>query len=226
LSGGDVLLQRDKIIISAYSESGFDLWNVSQANRGALKAIIGIEPQNLNKLQNDYRPRSDAGDRKGDPPLLGKDVIPELLRRKVLVYIIGRHHLHYGPQIADPSQVHLLPRQPASVFRYPPDPTVNDFVKYRIHRMMVPADDPFMLDAEKAILDALAARGISGSAALRAIFGPKGNEDATGNDGVDRWYSHQFALSGGDEMQLDPSAVYDKPVKYRTWFEVAVHEIG
>jgi hypothetical protein len=33
-------------------------------------------------------------------------------------------------------------------------------------------------------------------------------------------------LSGGDEMQLDSSGVYDKPVTYRTWFQVAVHELA
>jgi hypothetical protein len=227
LGGADIVLTRDKLVISAYSESGFDLWHASQANRDSLKAIIGIEPQNVNTVQNDYRPKDpQTGNRIGAPPLIGKDVIPELLKRKVLVYIIGRHHLHYGPQIPDPSKVRRLPQQPAAVFRYPPDPSVNDFVKYRVHRVVAPADYPFMLPDESAILAGLAARGITGAAVLKVIFGPKGNEDRSGGDGVQRWYSHQFALSGGDEMHLDPSGVYGKPVTYRTWFQVAVHEIG
>ncbi len=227
LSGSDVLLKRDKLVISAYSESGYDLWHVSRANQDALKAIIGIEPQNMNSVQNDYR-QTDAssGDRTGPAPLLGKDVIPELLKRKVLVYIIGRHHLQYGPQIADPSKLHRLPQHPVAVFRYPPDPSVNDFIKYRVHRMLVPADDPYLLPHEAALLATLAARGISGAAVLPVIFGPKSNQDATGNDGVDRWYSHHFALTGGEEMHLDPSGVYGKPVRYNTWFQLAVHEIG
>lgn len=225
-SGGDVLLKRDKLVISAYSESGFDLWNVSRANQDALKAVIGIEPQNVNSIQNDYRPKDDAGERQGDPPLLGKDVIPELLKRKVQVYIIGRHHLQYGPKITDPSKLHRLPKDPASVFRYPPDPSVNDFIKYRVHRMLVPGDDPFLLPGEAEILAALAMRGISGSAVLPVIFGPKGNQDVSVRDGVSRWYSHHFALSGGDDLQLDASGVYGKPIKYNTWFQVAVHEIG
>jgi hypothetical protein len=225
-SGGDVLLTRDKLIYSAYSESGFDLWNAARANQDTLKAIIGIEPQNVNSLQNDYRPKDTEGGRSGSPPLIGKDVIPGLLKRNVAVYIIGRHHLQYGPQIADRTKLHLLPKQPAAVFRYPPDPAVNDFIKYRVHRLLVPADDPMMLPNETAILAALAARGISGAAVLPHIFGLKGNQDESGSDGVARWYSHQFALSGGDEMQLDPSGVYGKPISYRTWFQAAVHEIG
>jgi hypothetical protein len=229
-SGGDVMLARDKLVISAYSESGYDLWHVSQIHRDGLKAIVGIEPQNLNTVQNDYRRKGKAGAPTGPPPLLGRNVIPDLLKRHVQVFIIGRHHLHYGPQIADRSKLRLLPAHPAQVFRYPPDPSVNDFIKYRVHRMIVPADDPMLLPEETAILAQLAARGITGLAVLPKIFGPKGNEDRSLppslDDGVARWYSHHFALTGGDEMHLDPSGVYGKPVSYRTWFEVAVHEIG
>ena len=32
------------------------------------------------------------------------------------------------------------------------------------------------------------------------------------SDGLQRWYSHQFALSGGDEMAFDPVAIYGTPV--------------
>ncbi|MEX3856421.1 outer membrane protein OmpA-like peptidoglycan-associated protein [Paraburkholderia atlantica] len=226
LSAGDIVLSRDKLIISAYSESGFDLWNVCRLNQEALKAIVAIEPQNMNDIQNDYRPKDKEDNRIGPPPVIGKDIIPSLIKRDVKVFIIGRHHLHYGPQIGDRSKLHLLPKQPAMVFRYPPDPSVNDFIKYRVHRMMVPTDDPMLLPDEAAILGTLAAQGIVGAAVLPRIFGPKGNQDKTVLDGVDRWYSHQFALSGGDEMHLNPSGIYGKPVSYRTWFEVAVHEIG
>lgn len=228
LGGADVLLRRDKLVISAYSESGYDLWHVSQANRDWLKAIIAIEPQNMNSVQNDYRPRDSTAPnvRIGPPPLLGKDVIPELLKRKVLVYVIGRHHLQYGPQIPDRSKVRLLPPRPADVFRYPPDPAVNDFIKYRVHRMTAPSEDPLMLPEETASLAALAARGITGAAVLPVIFGVKGNQDQSVNDGVDRWYSHNFALTGGEEMHLDPAGVYGRPVAYNTWFQFSVHEVG
>jgi len=226
VSGGDILLSRDKLVVSAFSESGYDLWHVAQANRDALKAIIGIEPQNVNSVQNDYRPKTEDGRRIGDPPPIGKDVIPELLKRKVKIYIIGRHHKQYGPQIADRAALRLLPSAPIAVFGYPPDPSVNDFIKYRVHRMTNPGDDPFLSAEEAAILQSLNARGITGAAVLRAILARKGNEDRTVEDGVERWYSHQFALSGGEEMHLDPAGVYGRPVTYRTWFQVAVHEIG
>jgi len=82
------------------------------------------------------------------------------------------------------------------------------------------------LTPSAALLATQAARGISGAAVLPVIFGPKGNQDTMGNDGVDCWYSHHFALTGGEEMHLDPSGVYGKPVRYNTWFQLAVHEIG
>lgn len=226
LVGGDMLLSRGKTVLSGYSESGYDLWNASRPQRDQLKAVIGIEPQNVNSVQNDYRPKDPVGERIGTPPLLGKDVIPELLRRNVAVYIIGRHHLHYGPQIAQRDKLRLLPAKPREMFRYPPEPSVNDFVKYRVHRVVVPTDDPMLLPEERAILAELAARGLTGVALLPVIFGPKTNLDKSVQDGVSRWYSHHFALTGGDEMRLDPSGVYGKPVRYRTWFEVAVHEMG
>jgi hypothetical protein len=221
-SGGDVLLQRDKIVFSGYSESGFDLWNVSTLMPDNIKAVVAIEPQNLNAIQNDYRKNSQE-----PPPQIGKDVIPILLRRKVKVFIIGRHHTRYHPQVPAPNDIRLLPNNAAAVFRYPPDPTVNDFIKLRVQRMLTPTDDPFLLPDEQAILTELARRGITGAAVMPVVFGPKGNQDTSPpGDGVDRWYSHQFALSGGDEMSLDPAGVYGHDVTYRTWFAVAVQEIG
>ena len=102
LHGGDTLLTRDKLIYSGFSESGYDLWNVGAALGEHLKAIVAVEPQNLNSVQNDYRPRKkvDGGnaaegetapkpERVGPPPAVGKDVIPGLLKRGVKIYIIG-----------------------------------------------------------------------------------------------------------------------------------------
>jgi hypothetical protein len=42
------------------------------------------------------------------------------------------------------------------------------------------------------------------------------------------FYTHNFALTGGQEMELaDPSKVYEKPPEsYRTFFQQAVEEIG
>ena len=237
LHGGDTLLTRDKLVYSGFSESGYDLWNVGKALADQLKAIVAIEPQNLNSIQNDYRPRKkvdggNAGDeetktaRVGDPPSIGKDVIPMLLKKGVAVYIIGRHHLQYRPDVGPHKLLRLLPRDPGPVFAYPPDPSSNDFVKYRIQRLLDPSVDPLMTDEEKAIMAELGARGFTGTAALARILVKEANADESVRDGLQRWYSHQFALSGGDELTLDPAAIYGTPVTYRTWFEVAVQEIG
>ena len=83
-----------------------------------------------------------------------------------------------------------------------------------------------MPDDEQEILDALAIRGITGEKALASILVKEANDDDSIPDGLQRWYSHQFALSGGDELTFDPTAMYGAPIEYRTWFQVAVHDIG
>ena len=89
-------------------------------------------------------------ERVGDPPSIGKDVIPMLLKKGVAVYIIGRHHLQYRPVVGPHKLLRLLPQDPGPVFAYPPDPSSNDFVKYRIQRLLDPSVDPLMTDEEKA----------------------------------------------------------------------------
>ena len=239
LHRADTLLTRDKLIYSGFSESGYDLWNVGAALGEHLKAIVAVEPQNLNSVQNDYRPRKkvDGGnaaegetapkpERVGPPPAVGKDVIPGLLKRGVKIYIIGRHHRQYGPRVPDHPLLVKLPKDPAAVFAYPPSASANDFVKYRIQRILDPSSDPLMPDDEQEILDALAIRGITGEKALASILVKEANDDDSIPDGLQRWYSHQFALSGGDELTFDPTAMYGTPIEYRTWFQVAVHDIG
>lgn len=239
LHGGDTLLTRDKFIYSGFSESGYDLWNVGASLGEHLKAIVAVEPQNLNRVQNDYRPKKkvDGGnaaegetapkpERVGPPPALGKDIIPGLLKRGVRIYIIGRHHRQYGPQVPDHPLLVKLPKSPAAVFAYPPSASASDFVKYRIQRILDPSSDPLMPDDEQEILDALAIRGITGDKALAHIMVKEANDDDSIPDGLQRWYSHQFALSGGDELTFDPTAMYGTPIEYRTWFQVAVHDIG
>ena len=62
--------------------------------------------------------------------------------------------------------------------------------------------------------------------ALASILVNEANADRTVLDGLQRWYSHQFALSGGDELTFDPATIYGTKIEYRTWFQVAVHDIG
>jgi hypothetical protein len=226
LTGGDTLLERDKLVYSGYSESGFDLWNVGRLLADHLKAIVAIEPQNLNEIQNDYRSK-EGSERVGQAPALGKRVIPHLLRKGIKVFIIGRHHTaKYRPEVAPAASLRLLPKDPGSVFAFPPDPSANDFVKYRIQRLLDPILDPLMTDEERGAMKSLSDRGLRGQQALAKILTPEANVDRGGGDGYERWYSHQFALSGGDQLTFDTKAMYGTPVQYRTWFQVATHEIG
>ncbi|HYP90176.1 MAG TPA: hypothetical protein VEQ59_18525 [Polyangiaceae bacterium] len=211
----DELVVKDKLILSAYSESGWDLWESSANNLDEVKAIIGIEPNSVN-------PR-------------GAAIIPKLLAKKVKVYIIGRHqgfNDHYRPKIAKPlqDQIRFLPDEPRKVLAYPPDPDLNDFVKYRVARMQDQNLDPRLLPKEKEVLQDLAKRKrpITGKAAIAAIMTENHNSDKL-SDGelTSIFYTHNFALTGGQEMQLDDAVrFYDKPVKYRTFFQQAVEEIG
>ena len=229
----DVLIGKGAMVLSCYSESGVDLWYASKANQSNVKAIVAIEPQNLNVLENDYRKKRDAEgkvyvDTSMPPAPLGKDVIPLLLNKNVKVFIIGRHGpaQKYRPQIAEIAKLRLLPQDPAAIFAYPPNPDANDFVKYRVQRMVDPGSDPLMRSEEWVVMLKLASKGISGGDALKAILRPISNVDDNTDPNVSQWYSHHFALTGGDEMKLDPSGLYGKPVTYRTFFQVAVHEIG
>ena len=209
----DVLIGKGAMVLSCYSESGVDLWYASKANQSNVKAIVAIEPQNLNVLENDYRKKRDAEgkvyvDTSMPPAPLGKDVIPLLLNKNVKVFIIGRHGpaQKYRPQIAEIAKLRLLPQDPAAIFAYPPNPDANDFVKYRVQRMVDPGSDPLMRSEEWVVMLKLASKGISGGDALKAILRPISNVDDNTDPNVSQWYSHHFALTGGDKTKLDRAA--------------------
>jgi hypothetical protein len=213
--GKDELVAKDKMILSCYSESGWDLWKSSNNNIDHIKAIIGIEPNSTNPK--------------------GRDLIPKLLARKIKVFIIGRHqgfNNHYSPEISAKlqSEIRFLPDEPRKVLNYPPDPDSNDFVKYRVARVTDENLDPLMLDEEKTILQDLAKRKkpIKGKAAIPFVFRDINNSDDLNDAGLESiFYSHNFALTGGQDMTLDdPDNFYGKPVSYRTFFQQAVEEIG
>jgi hypothetical protein len=213
----DELVAKDKMILSCYSESGNDLWKASNTNIEHIKAIIGIEPNSTNPK--------------------GRDIIPKLLAKKIKVFIIGRHqgfNDHYCPKISEKlkAKIRFLPDKPREVLQYPPDPDSNDFVKYRVARVTDPELDPLMLEHERDILSDLAKRKkpIAGKAAIPLVFKQINNSDRlrdSGGIGGGIFYSHHFALTGGQDMKLAPGDVYKKPpVAYRTFFQQAIEEIG
>jgi hypothetical protein len=216
----------DKYVISCYSQSGVDLWECAENNVSRIKAVVAIEPQNMNEITN----------KEGSK--LGKVTIPLLLRNKVKVCVIGRHHTtKYRPNISADllKQIRFLPDEPAKIFRYPPDPDSNDFVRYRVTRLKDfaanPSIDPLMDDAEEQSLLSAAVRVGSG-ALYSTIFHDEHNKDFSPDppDGVERWYSHQYALSGGQIMELPADwktqGLYGRPVTYQTFFQQVVEEIG
>jgi hypothetical protein len=88
-----------------------------------------------------------------------------------------------------------------------------------------------MLQREKDILTDLAGRTppVSGKAAIDAIFTEISNSDklGAGRDLVSIFYTHYFALTGGQDMTLaERDKFYGKRVSYRTFFQQAVEEIG
>lgn len=213
----DKLMAKDKLILSAYSESGIDLWISSEANLQNLKAIIGIEPNQVN-------PRGKKGPN-------GQATIPKLLRKKVKVYLIGNTFTGwYRPDIsrAQLQQIRFFPDDP-KILAYPPNPDSNDFVKYRVGRIEDPTKDPLLLPDEQRIVTDHQKRAppITGKQFLRKVF----QDDYNSYRWSRNWptfYNHHFALTGGRLMVLgDPVDFYRKrPTSYQTFFQEAVEEIG
>jgi len=213
----DRLMDKDKMILSAYSESGIDLWISSEANLKNLKAIIGIEPNKVN-------PRGSNGPN-------GKETIPKLLRKKVQVFLIGNTFTGwYRPEIssAGPFQVQYLPDDP-KIMAYRPDPASNAFVKYRVARIEDPSKDPKLLASEKATVTAFQTRTppVTGKKFFQLVFQDEYNS-YNWSPSWPTFYSHNFALTGGRIMVLgDPVDFYVKPPKsYQTFFQEAVEKIG
>jgi hypothetical protein len=208
----DVVIQKDKIVLSCYSESGHDLWRSCEANADAIKAIIGIEPNATNPT--------------------GQRIIPGLLKKKIKVFIVGHHEGFYRPKIDARLQklVRYLPDEPLKVLKYPPDPGLNDFVKFRTARVTSETLDPLMSADEKAILRDLASRTPpkKGTDAIPVVFTPLADSyNLKDRDLLSIFYTHNFALTGGQEMTLASATdFYGKPVAYRTFFQQAVEEIG
>lgn len=210
----DEVIKKDKFILSCYSESGNDLWKSGAANADQVKAIIGIEPNSVNSKQ-------------------AIATIETLLRKKAKVFLIG--HVgpgeFYRPKVGAALQkrIRFLPDKP-KMLKYPPDPDSNDFVKYRTARVQSETLDPYMTDKEKELLHDLATRTPPkvGKDAIPLVFTPIADSYKLRDGRVaEIFYTHHYALTGGQEMTLaDPNDFYKKPVSYRTFFQQAVEEIG
>lgn len=234
----DKLMAKDKMILSAYSESGIDLWISSEANLPNLKAIIGIEPNNVNpQARKDKKAKKEAEgedkDKKAKKAAAGPNgtaTIPKLLKKKVMVFLIGNTFTGwYRPPIsaAELRQIKFLPEDP-KMLKYAPVPGSNPFVKYRVGRIEDPTKDPLLLPEEQAIVDDYKSRTppIAGDKFFARVFRDEYNS-YDWNRNWPTFYNHHFALTGGRIMVLgDQTDFYRKPpTSYLTFFQEAVEEI-
>lgn len=224
--------QATKLVLCGYSDSGVSLWSAAWTNIDHIIAVIGIEPQNLNRLTN-----SDvSGVNKRGMDILARFVREDTSKpgpAKRKFYLIGRHRSNYRPQFgivgiteeqAKGSLV-LLPNiaQHDAIFAYPPkdDAATPSFVKYRTYRLYHPTEDPLMSETERTHLTSLLA-GKSGSAAASALFPNQFNADV----GTGNWYSHNFAANGGETLALPAksptNSFYGVAVSYKTFFQEAI----
>jgi hypothetical protein len=221
--------QPTKLVLCGYSDSGVSLWSSAWTNAEHVKAVIGIEPQNLNALTN----TDISGVNKRGIDLLARfatedRALSELAKRKF--FLVGRHRTNYrlelgAAKLSEEAVTGTLTRLPSpdqydSVFSYPPrdDGTTHPFVRYRTYRLYHPTEDPLMNDTEKGHLASVLARS-PGPAAASTLFPDSFNADR----GSGNWYSHNFAANGGQEFTLptrDPArSYYGVLARYKTFFQ-------
>lgn len=226
--------QPSKMVLCGYSDSGVSLWSAAWTNAAHVKAVIGIEPQNLNRRTN----TDISGVNKLGMEVLKKFVtedksLSDLAKRKF--YIVGRHRGNYRPEF---SAVGLNEEQCAGtlvrfpdvkvhdeIFAYPPrdDATTPPFVRYRTFRLFHPTKDPLMTADELAKIQRLVGTK-TGTDAANALFPTTFNADS----GSGNWYSHHFAATGGQQLTLPPedpsNAFYGVAVEYKTFFQECLED--
>jgi hypothetical protein len=226
--------QPSKMVLCGYSDSGVSLWSAAWTNAAHVKAVIGIEPQNLNRPTN----TDISGVNKLGMEVLKKFVtedkaLSDLAKRKF--YIVGRHRGNYRPEfgtvgLKEEQCAGTLVRLPDAkvhdeIFAYPPQDaaTTPSFVRYRTFRLFHPTKDPLMTADELAKIQRLVGTK-TGTDAANALFPTAFNADS----GSGNWYSHHFAATGGQQLTLPPedpnNAFYGVAVEYKTFFQECLED--
>ncbi|MEG3974172.1 hypothetical protein QT970_06070 [Microcoleus sp. herbarium8] len=210
-----------KYIFSAYSDSGNSVWAACQhevliAN---LKGILLIEPMGMGET--------------------GTKILGKLLARNVQVHYVGRWRgttkdivpaptSQFAVNLADKklqSKIHFYPSEAnyAKTWSYPPKVNASQpFIKFRNYRFIDLNSDPLMapLD-EKQLIEKLSQdKNAKGEDLLKELFQDKFNNDSSGN-----YYSHNFAISGGQIFNLPAGAFYGKDNIYKTFFHEAIESL-
>jgi hypothetical protein len=173
--------------------------------------------------------------------VLGKQVIPLLLRQSGKVAILGRRKQNfeakYFPERVNPGDLILLPDDAHySLFEYPPKaygPNVSPVLRRRYSRLLGKVSDDAvisaMLSQETGVIDFAGAddegkveeiiskyrkQGFDDEKIVKTVFVGPYNVDASGG-----YFSHNFAISSGQEL-----AAEDQPIV--RFFNQALSSIG
>ncbi len=223
------------LVLSCYSEAGGNLFTASDRNLSDLKAIVCVEPQYVNE----------ALDMENGNHVLGRVVIPKLIRNRVKVVIVARRaeawqRAKYLPRGVPLSAMTLLPTEAKlGVVSFPPDPA-HPFQKHRLGRLLDPPRDEtrtYINGAGKQVLPARVPgmellvdnriddrrkQGLTDKQLIADVFPVVLNDDNGGGS-----FTHNFMISGGeDDSMFDKDG---KPIpgsRPKTFVQRAMEIIG
>jgi hypothetical protein len=223
-SQGNTLTQEtisvNNLILTCYSQSGGNVFTAAGRNPSDIKALICFEPQYMNRYL----------DREDKSLMLGKDVIPLLIRQGIKVVIAGRHKQgwegKYLPIRFDPAQLILLPDDAHyAILDYPDsskpyDPNASPVLARRYSRLLKNTADPVisaMLSAESGAIDFASAEeeakieeiigkyrkaGFTDEKMIKTVFTSNYNIDVSGG-----FYTHNLIVSSGQDLNANGSSI-------------------
>ena len=212
----------DKYIFSAYSDSGLSIWAACrhEALVANLKGVLLVEPMGM--------------------AAQGHKILERLLARNIQVHYVGRWrgttsaivpamtaHSQFAVRIRNKdlrAKIRFYPSEENydKIWSYPPQLSNGQpFIKFRNQRFVDLRSDPHMTRPEKELLEKLSRdKNVTGEALLKELFQPEFNKDSSGN-----YYSHNFAIGGGQVFNLSGSAIYGKNSLYKTFFHEALEAL-
>ncbi|RFB44447.1 hypothetical protein [Bacillus sp. dmp10] len=208
----------NKLILTCYSQSGGNLFTAAYKNIADIKALICFEPNYMNKYE-----KSEI-----KSLMLGKDIIPLLLKQGGKIAIVGRRTLEkknkYLPLGVNPGDLILLPDESHySILDYPPYNRNSSLVlKRRYSRLLKGSSDPIintMLTQESGVIDFASANeeakvediilkyrkaGFDDEKIINTVFTNFYNEDIHPGG----FFTHNFIISSGQELAEDGESVF------------------
>ncbi|MFC5401161.1 hypothetical protein [Cohnella soli] len=223
-------IRTHKLILTGYSQSGGNVFTATKRNLTDVKAILCFELQYMNKHLKgvDRFGRAFSEDAS---LVLGKDVIPDLLKQGGKVAIIGRRkngwQSKYLPDKVPASELILLPDDSHYPMLDYPDPSKpydpNKFpVLARRYSRLLHGDKDAVIDRilsqDNGVVDQrsiereakveeiiykLRKSGFDDEKMIKTVFTPAFNVDDSGG-----YYTHNFIVSCGQELAPDGQSIY------------------